>query len=125
MNQIQNRETALLQDGLHLRVQEVQGDHGDDQQQGGGVDQQPPTVTLQTHKVTAQQKNVIITFVDLFISISSFQSGLRFTTFYLNFCLEIVWGGEFHTVQIQFPQPQAEPSGNSASHSSGIIYYYK
>ena len=66
MNQIQNRETGKLpQDGLHLRVQEVQGDHGDDQQQGGGVDQQPPTVTLQTHKVTTQQKKVIFNFVDL------------------------------------------------------------
>ena len=84
MNQIQNRETVLPQHGLHLRVQEVQGDHGDDQQQGGGVDQQPPTVTLQTHKVTAQQKNVIINFVDLRLVyfIPSFQSGLRFTTFY-------------------------------------------
>ena len=74
MNQIQNRETGKLpQDGLHLRVQEVQGDHGDDQQQGGGVDQQPPTVTLQTHKVTAQQKNVIITFVDFLTCLFQFR----------------------------------------------------
>ena len=80
MNQIENSETELPQDGLHLRVQEVQGDHGDDQQQGGGVDQQPLTVTLQTHKVTDQQnKNVIIKFVD-FLTLCFFP----FRVFYLD-----------------------------------------
>jgi hypothetical protein len=53
-------------------VQEVQGDHGDDQQQGGRLDQQPPTVLLQTHQVGTETFILFLTKIFLKFNISGF-----------------------------------------------------